>query len=137
MALKTYQHLVASYFSTDVILNNKRTPIVFEGGTSNNPTRVTAKFSTDNPEIQRQIEARPDFGKEIKLFSVVKDPEPEPVKPKSTIPDDFTKVPDITTALAAKNYLLDRFPELKHGDLKNTAMVKEAAAERKIVFTDL
>jgi hypothetical protein len=133
MGLKVYQHIYASYLSTTVEIDGKKQRITFEGGTNNNPTYVTAKYSTRDEKVQAEIEKRKDFGTEITIFYS----EPLPQKQEPVIPEDFTQVPGISTALAAKSYLLDRFPELKHEQLKNTAMVKEVAAQKKIAFTDL
>lgn len=166
MGYKIYEHLTATYFSTDVMVDGKRVNIVFQGASRNNPIKITAKFTTDSKAVQKAVEARSDFGKTIRLFQdckeeeevveaikepekpapAITDPEPkgepetpptEPEKPAVEIPEGFEAISGVETAVEAKNILLDRFEELKHGDLKNTAMIKEVAAKYKIIFTDL
>jgi hypothetical protein len=135
MGLKVYQHLYATYLSTDVVIDGKRIPVVFSGGTKNNPVYVPARYTTRNIRIQEEIEKRPDYGSVITIFCQEKEPEPE--KQKEATPDGFMEVKDITTAVAAKSWLLDHFSDLKHEQLKNTAMVKDMAKLKKVVFVDL
>jgi hypothetical protein len=53
------------------------------------------------------------------------------------IPEGFEEIKKISTGIEAKDYLLERFSEVRHAELKNIAMIKEVAAKNKIIFSDL
>jgi hypothetical protein len=131
MGRKVYQHNIYTYFSTDVLVGGMRIPILFEGGTRNNPEKVKARYVTDNIGVQAEIEKRKDFGREITLIYT------EPPARVVIIPEGFEEIKKISTGIEAKDYLLERFSEVRHAELKSIAMIKEVAAKNKIIFSDL
>lgn len=139
MPRKIYEHRKLTYLSTNATVDGKKVNIVFEGGSKNNPQKVTAKLVTDNKEVQDDIENRKDFGREIFLIYEEKPIEPiDPDKPKEIgIPEGFTEIKGITTGVEAKNYILEKFPEVKHAELKSIALIKEVATKNKIIFSEL
>lgn len=156
---KVYQAVSYQYLDTYVMVNGQKVLVQFRGGTLS--PRMNGKFSTEDPDVIAALDAdlnRLGSNASFKCIHSEEIPDAEGVKkadapkaeePKKEAPDGdgkppasdpipATEVPSITTVQAAKEYLLQQFPdELKVSHLQNKEAVLKVAAEKLLKFTDL
>lgn len=101
----------------------------FEGGVIDAAGVQPATYSTENPIKQTILENHPDFKNGvIKLKNVVAVGEPK----QETLDEKKTAVENVTTLVAAKQYLLENGATVE--ELQSKAAVFEWAAKNDIVF---
>lgn len=162
MQRKVYQATLYQYLDTYVEVNGQKTLIQFRGGTLQ--PRLNGKFATDDPNVIAALDADiKRLGAKASFKCIhseeIPDPKEENAPVKSTAPqsaapqveppaaDDvpagdnaapIVEIPGITTVQAAKEFLLEKYPEdVKISHLPNKEAVLKVAAEKRIKFVDL
>ena len=133
---KKYRSLRSFSYATNIIVREKNIVVTFDGG--NRSTKTNGFFVTDNEEIQKELEALPQYNKDFYLEETFKyrkvDKIDVPVSPQEQeqttedkdVPDasdegetpesgeqtkeDTVSVPGVTNCQAAKLHLLGMFP---------------------------
>jgi len=129
--LKVYQSINAVYFSTDIVLGEKKTiRIAFDNGVRY-PKKNNGTYITENPEIQKAIESDASFNVEFKLLRA--EGKEEPKEEESKGDSDVKDYPEVTTVGIARKILKNVFGK----DAKNRIEVLEISEEIGVTFPNL
>jgi hypothetical protein len=158
MAKITKRYVLLKGMSLQMVfeVNGIIVPVSFKYGIRT-PVLKRGMFSTDDHTLQEAIESSNGYNIEYTLEQTYTEPEEgdefleettkkeditppdENKKEENTLPpaDAVVDHPEIETVTAAKQLLLESFPDLKPGMLKNRLEVLRLAGERKISFSKL
>ncbi len=129
--LKVYQSINATYFSTDIVLGEKKTiRIAFENGVRY-PKRNNGIYITENAEIQKAIEADASFNVEFKLIR--SEGKAEEKEEELTGDKNVKDYPEVTTVGVARKILKNVFER----DAKNRVEVLAISEELGVTFPNL
>lgn len=130
--LKVYQSINAVFFSTDIVLGEKKSiRIAFDNGVRY-PKKNNGTYITDNVEIQKAIEADASFNVEFKLIRSEGKAE-EKTEEDQKVDPNVKDYPEVTTVGAARKILKNVFGK----DTKNRIEVMAASDELGVTFPNL
>lgn len=131
--LKVYQSINAVYFSTDIMLGEKKSiRIAFDNGVRY-PKKNNGTYITDNTEIQKAIEADASFNVEFKLIRSEGKAEEKEKEEDSTGDKNVKDYPEVTTVGVARKILKNVFER----DAKNRVEVLAISEELGLTFPNL
>lgn len=141
---KIYQLLHLVSMTTPITIDGKERHITFEHGVSQ-PKKVGGKFITTDPDVQKAVEAHPQYGVAFKC--VREEKVKEVILPSEEGNDagseggeggqvDPTSYPDVTSVQAAKEVLVNNH-DCKISSLPNKNAVLAAAKGLNVVFPNL
>lgn len=130
--------------STVIGVNGRAVPVEFTGGAASGNYKIPGKFGTSSEDLQKAMESSPAFGKDYTLLheenpEAIKEPVVAPAPESSDVADNIpsNELSEIKTNQAAKNYLMEKFPDLTPENLKNRAMILDVAKAKNIDFPNL
>lgn len=130
--LKVYQSINAVFFSTDIVLGEKKSiRIAFDNGVRY-PKKNNGTYITDNAEIQKAIEADASFNIEFKLIRSEGKAEEKTEEDQKYDPS-VKDYPEVTTVGAARKILKNVFGK----DTKNRVEVLAISEELGVTFPNL